>query len=239
MKCTVLICDSVVLVLLLLTVTARCQLLPDDHDLQVLNIKTALKNSFEEALVNSKESLYQLQQVYFNPSQSSSPMKVCLDVTVTVQDIIVPNAKVCGGESYEDPPGPWPAFKLCNDDPLYCLDCAYYGPWYLKSRCELKLANDQSSDSSQLSSVLTTSGSTGVFYAFDPSFYNIMKALSTSIDISFPYYFDVTQNHAEVNIRINRSLEQMPCTSDAIDALKLVLVWVSQYQIACSNDTLV
>ena len=195
MRCTVLICDSVVLVMLLLTVTARCQLLPDD--LQILNIKTALKNSFEEALVNSKESLYQLQQVYFNPSQSSSPMRVCLDVIVTVQDIIDPNAKVCGSH-FEYPPGPWPAFKLCNDDhPSWsCLDCTYYGPWYLKSKCELKLANDQSGDSSQLSSVLTTSGSTGVFYAFDPSFYNIMKALSTSIDISFPYYIysDVTQS---------------------------------------------
>ena len=231
MKCTIHICNSIVLVLLLLTVTAKCQW-PDD--IRALNIKSTLKNSFEEALVNSKESLYQLQQVYFNPSQSSRPQKVCLDIVVTVQDIIDPNAKVCGNskESFENlPDDTWPAFKLCNDDPLYCLDCTYYGPWYLTSKCELKLANDQSGDSAQLSSVLTTSGSTGVFYVFDPSFYNIMKALSTSIDISFPYFhYNVAQNYqadSEVNIRINRSLEQMPCSSDAIDALKMVLVWVS------------
>ena len=69
-----------------------------------------------------------------------------------------------------------------------------------------------------------------MFYIFDPSFYNIMKALSTSIEISFPYTFvEVTQVYAVVDIQLNRSLEQMPCRDDVVDALKMVLVWVRSY----------
>ena len=97
-------CSSAVIVLLLLSATASGQSLK-------------LKNSFEEALVNDSVNLWRLQQVYFNPSQFSSPMKVCLTVVVTIPDIIDPNDMTCG-YSIEHPS---PAFKSCNDSDMWVL----------------------------------------------------------------------------------------------------------------------
>ena len=51
-----------------------------------------LMKLFEEALVNSSESLYALQDIYFNPSLKKSPaLLVSVDVTVTVDEIKHPN----------------------------------------------------------------------------------------------------------------------------------------------------
>ena len=87
--------------------------------------------------------------------------------------------------------------------------------------------------------MLTTSGSTGVFYTFDPSFYNIMEALSASIEVYFSFlyyisnynddYVTIIQNSTEVNIQVDGSLNYMPCIADAVEAVRMLLVWVSTY----------
>ena len=102
--------SSVVIVLLLLSVTAKGQQIDYPHSL-------TLKNSFEEALVKSSESLWKLQKVYFNPSQISSPENVCLNVSVTVHNITKPLDVVCDDITDESP-----EFKLCDgSDPVPLL----------------------------------------------------------------------------------------------------------------------
>ena len=221
---------SVVIVLLLLRVTANGQQIDYPRSL-------TLKNLFEEALMKSSENLWRLQKVYFNPSQISSPENVCLNVTVNVYNITKPFDFVCDNDDDDDDYDTDPAFKLCDgfDPVLTPSHSCRLGFWYFWSSYQLKLADDHSGHSSQLSNLLTTSGSTGVFYTFDPSFYNIMKALSASIEISFSFlyynYNDDTkiQNSTEVNIQVDGSLNYMPCTTDAVEAVRMLLVWVSTY----------
>ena len=76
---------------------------------------------------------------------------------------------------------------------------------------------------------MTNSGSTSVFYAFDPSFYSIMKTLSSSIALSLPYYdnSEDSGNYASIDIYISTKLDEMPCWDDAVYALRAVLMWVS------------
>ena len=223
--------SSVVIVLLLLSVTAKGQQIDYPHPL-------TLKNLFEEALVKSSESLWKLQKVYFNPSQISSPENVCLNVFVTVHNITKPLDVVCDDITDESP-----AFKLCDgsDPVLTPSHSCRVGLWYSWSSYQLKLADDQSGYSSQLRNLLTTSGSTGVFYTFDPSFYNIMEALSASIEVSFSFLYYISnynddyvtkiQNSTEVNIQlqVDGSLNYMPCIADAVEAVRMLLVWVSTY----------
>ena len=221
--------SSVVIVLLLLSVTAKGQQIDYPHSL-------TLKNLFEEALMNSSENLWRLQKVYFNPSQISSPENVYLNVSVNVYNITKPFV-VCDDD--DDDYDTDPAFKLCDgsNPVLTPSHSCRPGFWYFWSSYQLKLADDHSGYSSQLSNLLTTSGSTGVFYTFDPSFYNIMKALSASIEVSFPFlnYIDnynddtIIQNSTEVNIQVDGSLNHMPCTTDAVEAVRMLLVWVSTY----------
>ena len=222
--------SSVVIVLLLLSVTAKGQQIDYPRSL-------TLKNLLEEALVKSSENLWRLQKVYFNPSQISSPENVCLNVTVNVYNITKPFDLVCDDDDddYETDP----AFKLCDgfDSVLTPSHSCRPGFWCFWSSYQLKLADDQSGYSSQLSNLLTTSGSTGVFYMFDPSFYNIMKALSASIEVSFPFFNDFDnynddtkiQNSTEVNIQVDGSLNHMPCITDSVEAVRMLLVWVSTY----------
>ena len=136
-------CKSVVIILLLLNVTTKGQGIDS----------LVLKNYFEEALVNCSKSLWSLQQVYFDPSQFISPEKICLTVSVTLHNITYsePNGSVpCIGFSSS------PAFQFCdNPDSSGCTN----GSWYFRSTYQLNLVNDQSGgDSSQLSSLLTSSG---------------------------------------------------------------------------------
>ena len=91
----------------------------------------------------------------------------------------------------------------------------YCSQWQFSSVYELQLQTDESS-TSQLTKLLTDSGSTGVFYTFDPSFYTLMKALSSSLELTFPNfvfddYDDDDLDAAFIEIHIDTELEVMPC----------------------------
>ena len=108
---------------------------------------------------------------------------------------------------------------------------------------------DDASDSSELAMLMVESGSTGMFYTMDPTFFSIMKILSSSIALSMPYepsYFgtdaDSQYRYREsttIYITINTELDEMPCRDDAVYALRSVLMWVSfsiNSPIANSNE---
>ena len=223
--------SSVVIVLLLFSVTAKGQQIDYPHSL-------ALKNVFEEALMNSSESLWKLHKVYFNPSRFSSPENVCLNVSMSVCNITNPDYVVCDNNSPRA--NTRPAFKFCSgSNPVPSPNCTV-GSWYFWSshKLQLKLPDDQNDNPSQLNSMLTSSAVTLMFHTFDPSFYKIMRTLSTSIGTSLFYYsyYQGTikaQNSTEVNIQIKEHLEYMPCVDDAVDALNMVLMWVSN---TCSSS---
>ena len=209
-------CISFVIALLLLSVTVQGQ--------QSTDKSLKLRNLFEEALVNSSESLYRLQQIYFNPTSIRSPSPFCLNVNITVDNIRNLDSSHCN--SFYDS-----AFDCCNCYP----NCSELTPncskWCFTRGYELKLAEFESY-SSQLSDLLTSSGITSVFNAFDPSFYTTIKALSTSIhdeDLSFldSYYQSPSDLVRDINIHISEDLDEMPCWYDADYALSMVLVWVS------------
>ena len=216
---------SFVMALLLLSVTVQGQEIPDEL--------LKLGNLFEEALVNRSENIFQLRRVYFNPSSVCSPMSVCLKVNVYVDNIQHGHGRDI--KCFIDVPkdrnfGP-PAFERCNSS----IPDSFTSGWCFASSYKLKLAdNDCEGNASQLSDLLTNSGSTGVFYAFDPTFYNIIKALSVSIAVSFPYYYNIKNPSVEndasnniIEIHINEDLQNMPCWSDVDFELRMVLVWVS------------
>ena len=214
---------SFVIALLLLSVAVQGQ----DQSL-------VLRNLFKEALVNSSDNIFQLQQVYFNPSSVYSPTSVCLKVTVIVdniQNILEPDKCYISFENmnYTIPVSEPPAFQRCNSFfPNRCTS-----GWYFASSYILNLADyDDDGDTSQLSDSLTNSGSSGVFYAFDPTFYNIIKALSVSIALSFPLRTepDISSvDSADIEIHISEDFPNMPCWSEVDIELRMVLVWVSIY----------
>ena len=68
----------------------------------------------------------------------------------------------------------------------------FLGMWYFDSYYELhQQVDDDISDTQELAKLITSSGSTSVFYSFDPSFYSIMQTLSSSIALMFPYDDDI------------------------------------------------
>ena len=77
--------------------------------------------------------------------------------------------------------------------------------------------------------MLSKYGSTGVFYAFDPTFFSTMKAFASSIAVSFPYYDSNIDDNVNIKIcmHISTGLGEMPCRDDAVAALEMILVWVS------------
>lgn len=190
-----------------------------------------LRNFFEEALVNSNESLFQLQQVYFDPTSHYSPSSVCVTVIVTVDNNIAHPAPASCSQSYLNYDDSVKAAFECYDPEDTTITCKW---WQFNSTYELKLP-DNGRDSIQLSSLLTYPLNAAVFYTFDPSFYKIMKSCSLStLDISersFPIQSDslAYESSTKVKIQINKTLENMPCRNDAIYALEMVLVWVSKY----------
>jgi hypothetical protein len=173
---------------------------------------------FETALVDDSANLWKLQQIYFNPQHSrQSPGKVCLSVFVTV--------------------------TIANPD--YCFDAAFVnnqlqGKLQFNSYYELhQQAVDDDSDTSELATLMTKSGITGMFYTMDQTFYSIMKSLSRSIALSIPYiqyiylnddtdddYHDNEFDCANIRITI-AELDEMPCWDEAVYALRSVLMWVS------------
>jgi hypothetical protein len=183
---------------------------------------------FKEAIMNDRytQSLWKLQQIYFNPDSNQSPGQVCLSVLVTVDTIVDPS---CPCSNQKGPAFENNAPGLINSD------------WYSNTYYELELADayDASDgDTSELAKLMTESGSSGVFYAFDPSFYSIMQTLSSSIALSVPYEPDIqyypiedplsyySNDYTDIPITI-AELDDMPCWDDAVYALRSVLMWVS------------
>ena len=120
----------------------------------------------------------------------------------------------------------------CTVEAFHCLESTTSEcSWTFESTYVLQPTRDDSqSGTLQLGDLLKSLGIT-VFFAFDPTFYTTMKALSSSLVItsslseSDPYMY--TNNYAEINIHLREQLETMPCWEDADEALRLVLVWVS------------
>lgn len=197
--------SAVVTVLLVLSVQAVAQ----DYD---ADQRQMLFGLFETALVNDSYALWQLQHIFFNPDAKQSPEQVCLSIFVRVDSIANPD-RSCdsqNGAAFDGSPGEW------HFDSYYELQ---------------QQVADDASDTSELAKLMTKSGSTGVFYAMDPSFYSIMKTLSNFIALSLPYrLYDgsfYNKNYAGINIAIHTALDEMPCWDDAVYALRSVLMWVS------------
>ena len=111
---------------------------------------------FEEALVNDslELNLWALQQTFFNPDSRQSPKQVCLSAIVGVDAIANPNNDYCSdiGQS--------PAFDFNGLS------------WYFSSHYELEQqVADDASDSLELATLMMESGSTGMFYTMDPTFF--------------------------------------------------------------------
>ncbi len=102
--------------------------------------------------------------------------------------------------------------------------------WFFNSYYELdQKVDDDASDTQELANLIIKSGSAGIFYSFDPSFYSIMKTLSSTIALLLPYDDDSyhSNDYAKINIAINTKLDYMPCWDDAVYTLRSVLMWVS------------
>ena len=164
-----------------------------------------LSKLFEEALVNSGDALWKLQQIYFNPSSGQSSISVYLNVWVTVNDIIFDDR--C---SYDNVLNGCPdAFDQCSEYFYYCDR----GQWIFRSYYQLQPAFPDSSNLARL----TASESLGpVFFAFDPTFYSTMKVQSSSVEL-----------HKTIKMHINTTLHDNPCLDEADSALGMVLTWVS------------
>ena len=162
---------------------------------------------FETALLDDSGALQKLQKIFFNPDSKQSPEKVCLSVSVSVDDI---DDSFCGDSEKHGP-----AFVYD--------DSSGTGMWYFNSYFELHQQVDDASDTLELANLIVSSGSAAVFYSFDPSFYSIMKTLSSSITLVFPYDDDSNDN---IYINIAK-LDDMPCWDDAVYAMRSVLMWVS------------
>ena len=107
----------------------------------------SLNTLLEEALMNSS-GLFELQKLYFNPKERYSPGLVCLSVTVAIGNVVNPNP-----DSYH-----YSCSRLTfTDDSLSW--------WQVTSYYKLQLTQAISDESgtSQLTNLLTKSGSTGVF----------------------------------------------------------------------------
>ena len=181
-----------VVTLLLLSVETRCQQLQDNR-VQ----RNMLMKMFEEALLNSSESLYALQNIYFLPTFKQSPPSVGLSVTVTVDKV----------KNSAPPPN-------CEYGPAF-LNGTFYSKYILQLIPHVQ----------RLSNLLTTYKPVGALCTFDPSFYSIMKVLATSSDI-FNHNVDYEYMGTYINIHIGKELEEMPCWNDAVVSLEMLLVWV-------------
>ena len=204
-------CSVVVIVSLIFSVA-----IAQDYD---TDQRQMLFGLFETALVNDNYALWKLQQIFFNPDSKQSPEQVCLMVSVKVDTIEYPD-NVCDHRN-----GPAFIGVPAGSDWYYEFD-SYY-------ELQQQVADD-ASDTSELAKLITKSGSTSVFYSFDPSFYSIMKALSSSIALIFPYnyHYDFADpyyysDYTSIAITINTKLVEMPCWDNAVYALRSVLMWVS------------
>lgn len=182
-----------------------------DEDDEKTKQRQMLLELFKEAIMNNDDTLWKLQQIYFNPNSNQSPGQVCISIFVNA-DILDPSCP-CNNQK-------GPAFENELDQ------------WYFNTYYELQLADDASDhDTSELARLMTESGSTSIFYSFDPSFHSITKTLSSSIALTLPYSDDVYTlyyySNDYIGIDISTDLNEMPCWNDAVYALRSVLMWVS------------
>ena len=169
-------------------------------------VQAKLRNMYEEALVNSNESLYILQRMYFNPSpRSKYRSSFCLRVNVTI-----------------DNPPPLDQQYKCN---------ATFVDGHFISQYVLHLLSDDGY-TSRLADLLSYTRTDVFFYTFDPTFYATMQALAISIDTdtSNVVVYDSSRDNS-IKIDISGEFEHMPCRDDAVDAMKMILMWVSSIQV--------
>jgi hypothetical protein len=195
---------SVLLLMALPVLSTSVAVAQNDYERQML------LDLFETALLDNSDALWTLQKIFFNPSSKQSPEKVCLSVSISVDDI-ANNDYYCGKRG--------PAFV--KDE---FSDGMVFNSYY---ELHQQVADDDS-DTQELAKLITNSGSTGVFYSFDPSFYSIMQTLSSNIALSGPYEgYLYTNDYADIKIAISTKFVDMPCWDDAVYALRSVLMWVS------------
>ena len=196
-------CSAVVIALLVLSTSGAVAQVYD---------RKSLIDLFETALLDS-DALWTLQKIFFDPDSKQSPEKVCLPVSVSVEDIADPDVDYCEFDSEGEP-------AFIYDD---TSDTWYFDSYYVLHQ---QVADDVS-DTHELANLITKSGSASIFYSFDPSFYTIMQTQSSSIALMFPYDdddSDYSSDYAYINIA---ELDGMPCWSDAVYAMRSVLMWVS------------
>ena len=176
----------------------------DEHE------RKMLLDLFETALLNDSDALWTLQNIFFNPDSKQSPEKVCLSVSISVDGI---------------------EYNKHESENFYKKSAFVYDNlWHFKSYYELhQQVDDDISDTSELANLISRSGSAGVFYSFDPSFYSIMKILSSSITLMFPVFddSDYGSKNSDINIVIPTKLDHMPSWDNAVYVLRSVLMWVS------------
>ena len=191
--------SAVVIALLVLSTSVAVAQYQDDYE------RKMLLDLFETALQSDIDALWMLHDLFFNPDSKQSPEKVCLSVSISVQDIADPES--CDFSER--------AFVYDN------------GMWFFNSYYELHQQVDNDvSDTQELANLIKSLGSPSVFYSFDPSFYSIVKTLSSSP----AYVYDdnhYISDYAYIGIAISPKLDEMPCWDDTVYAMRSVLMWVS------------
>ena len=182
---------------------------------QVYYDRKMLLDLFETALLNDNDALWTLQEIFFDPNSKQSPEKVWLLASISVEDIADPESDYC--ERVRFVAGS--AFVRGYDNTS--------GIWVFNSYYELHQQVDDASDTQELANLIASLGSTNMFYSFDPSFYAIVKTLSSSQAYAYDDNYYHSNGYAYINITINTELVENPCWDDAVYAMRSVLMWVS------------
>ena len=187
-----------------------------------------LHGLFEEALISSNGSLWQLQQYYFNPFsyQNSVTRQVNISIWVTANSIRINDSYQCGSGYYGDSRN---AFIYCSEHNTHDSHCKN-GQWLFFSYYILQ---PPSNGPSNLTRLMTTWSTTQTMFAFDPTFYSIMIALSSSTEAELYYYRDTDPDTINLKLHINTTLQENPCIYDAVTALGTIFAWVS---LACYSE---
>ena len=167
--------------------------------------KQELSKLFEEALVNSSETLWQLKQIFFSPSDQN-PALVTISVEVTVDDIITDQCNSSNDIS---------AFDKCSQ---YSSDDCNSDQWVFEKEY-IRLQPLRSDGSSSILAELIPNSLYSIFLLYyDPTFSSIMRGLSSLTD----------NKNINLKMHINTTLKENPCLEDASSALGMVLMWVNQ-----------
>ena len=198
-----------------------------------------LHGLFEEALISSNGSLWQLQQYYFNPFSDQNSEVVSISIWVTANSIIN-DSHQCGSGYLYDENGTkcWciddvmyystckckNAFIYCSEHNTYDSHCKN-GQWLFFSNYILQ---PPGYGPSNLARLMTTMSTTITMFTFDPTFYYIMKALSSSTEAEL-YHNQANSDtiNLDLEMHINTILQENPCIYDAVTVLGTVIAWVS------------